>query len=240
MQIYKLTFKILDSTHLFAKRSWENFPQDALTVIIAEQQTQGIGRNRRAWVSLPGKHLYLTMAFRWQRSLGVLGQLLALSTADVLRALKLSLQVKFPNDLQLEGKKVGGVLVDVVGKPGSSVVIASLGLNVDASAEEIAEAKIGQPATSLGLHLKTPLDPHLLGDDVSHQFLANLELLDKSGFLPFQQKLNDLLTKKNEIVTVKSREQVYHGVCQGIGSEGELLLQLEDGTVRRVFAGELM
>ncbi|HID82386.1 MAG TPA: biotin--[acetyl-CoA-carboxylase] ligase [Chromatiales bacterium] len=119
-------------------------------VCLAEKQTQGKGRNGRRWFSPPGQNIYLSI--HWQfaelpQHAGLLSLAVGIAAARALHALGYKdVGLKWPNDLVLRGKKLGGILVDVSSRPGQGMhLVAGIGLNV---AMQISE-EIDQPWISL-------------------------------------------------------------------------------------------
>jgi len=104
------------------------------TALAAERQRTGRGRRGRSWVSLPGRHIFLSVLHRPALEPARLSGLtldIGVAVAEVLEGHGLAPRLKWPNDIQLGGRKVGGILCEVVDGP---AVIIGLGLNVEAAA----------------------------------------------------------------------------------------------------------
>lgn len=136
----------VDSTNAWALRA--PLPGPGVRAFIADTQFAGRGRRGRVWQSPPGANLYLSLMRGWELPLGDLGPLsicAGIAVAEVLRGLGLpSIHVKWPNDLMVEGRKVGGLLVEV----GAGRVVLGLGLNVALPDGLV----LDQPATDLNRH----------------------------------------------------------------------------------------
>jgi len=173
-------FPTLPSTHLWAKEHASEIHE--FTRITADEQTAGIGQFGKPWHS-PLGNLHATFCFTvpngWQEVIHT-AQLLALS---VTRALpEIPLRIKWPNDLLLDKKKVGGILAETLINK-RTLVLASLGLNVHM--KEF--GAIDQPATSLARY---NLDLETLIQQITDQFSKDLDLFLKEGFGPFQKLFN--------------------------------------------------
>lgn len=122
------------------------------TALAAARQTGGHGRRGRAWQTLPGEHVFLSLLHRSRLTAAHLAGLtldIGSAVAGVLEDLGLRPGLKWPNDLQLDGHKVGGILCEVIDPERAPAVVIGLGLNVDACElpPELAHA------TTLGAHL---------------------------------------------------------------------------------------
>jgi BirA family biotin operon repressor/biotin-[acetyl-CoA-carboxylase] ligase len=163
--IQKIEFGQIDSTNTFAKLHIEEFDQSALTVIIAEKQTGGRGQFARQWISPPGG-LYVSYVYfidRYPSNPGEIGQLACRAVIELLGELGITGVKKEPNDVLVNGKKIGGILCETIqlhrGEVEASMkigVIIGIGLNI-ALPEELLSS-IDQPATSI-LACGCPISP---------------------------------------------------------------------------------
>lgn len=145
-------FQLVDSTHAVALRLIDQVDSEGLqlrpTVVIAESQSEGVGRRRRRWVS-PAGGLYLSWVSAGLDDdligrlpmLAASSALLAVTDAGVTRA-----AVKWPNDILVEGRKLAGILVHAR-RGDVSCCTVGLGVNIEAVSEPIEDAI--QPPTSL-------------------------------------------------------------------------------------------
>lgn len=109
-------------------------------ILLAEEQTAGRGRLGRTWVSPRGASLALSVLLRpvvdpagW----GWVSLLAGLGVARGLRCLGLAPSLKWPNDVLLSGRKVCGILAELVSTPTGPAVVLGMGLNVSLSAAEL-------------------------------------------------------------------------------------------------------
>ena len=142
-------YKEIDSTHKYAKRIIEQ--KENLTVIIAEKQTDGIGTKGRNWYTGEGKNIALTIALKTNIQVKQMEGFTVKIAKDIKDVIKemygYDLEIKQPNDLILNGKKICGVLTEVhtIGEK-VKYVLVSFGFNVN---EEIFEEELQNVATSL-------------------------------------------------------------------------------------------
>ncbi len=140
----------VDSTRAAAARAAER-GEDRTTLFLADHQSAGRGKESRKWFAPPGQSLLLTILTA--QTAGIRSDSLALqlanSVAETLqREAGLRAAVKLPNDVQIEGRKIAGVLAEVIHPAARTVWLLSVGLNV--TVREF-PADLGQPATSVAL-----------------------------------------------------------------------------------------
>lgn len=145
-------FRTLDSTNSEAKRRAEEGAPEGLVVVAAEQ-TAGRGRRGRPWHSPPGKGVYLSVILRppWPvADAGWLAVLGGVAAAQTLKSLGVTdLCIKWPNDLLVQGKKIGGVLVEPSVREGRiEYAVLGVGLNLAQRAEDFEGLPWGGRATS--------------------------------------------------------------------------------------------
>lgn len=223
MQVIHLSFDTLPSTNTWIKENARTLT--ALTCVRALEQTAGRGRFDRTWISPKGENLTISLFLPGTSRapyLPNLGQLLALATAETLLKLGLQPELKWPNDLLLNGKKVGGILSEVVPEG----AILGLGLNV----HQTDFHAISQPATSLFVETHKRWDLNLLLNNLCDQFLELLPSLQAHGFAALQASFNALLASKDKPLTVGSQT----GICRGVDETGRLLLQTPEGAILRL------
>ena len=237
--IYYIHFDSINSTNTWAKQQAHTFDPHQFTCITALEQTAGRGRFLRQWLS-PKGNIYATLYFSLPCSfphLSNISQVLSLSCCKVLINKKFSPQIKWPNDLLLEEKKVAGILTETKQFKEYTGVVLGIGINVNMAPELL--AAIDQPATSLAQlsghlwELEQILDPLL------HQFLDDLDLLKAKGFAPFRQTYENLLAFKGKSIAFNDGNNDWKGTCHSITDEGKLNLLLPSGEMRALSVGEI-
>lgn len=143
MLIQLIELKSVDSTNDWAKRHLHDLNKEALSLIIAEEQTAGKGQYNRKWYAPRGQLIVSFVFFADNCDQALLVQLLARVVQDVLQEEGILTDIKWPNDLLIAGKKVAGILTESV----DGAYILGLGLNLKLTDKEM--ASIDQPATSL-------------------------------------------------------------------------------------------
>jgi len=208
----------------------------------AEYQSAGRGRRGRSWVSPFGQNLYFSLTWQFDdgaASLEGLSLAVGVCVARVLKRLGLErVSLKWPNDILVEGCKLGGVLLEMTGDPsGRCQVVVGVGLNVfmsDGSAHGIE-----QPWTSLDAHLKPAgYSRNQLAAELLNELLPMLSCFSEAGFVDYQQEWSLLDGYRHCLVSLQSGNQQYVGVAQGVTANGALRL-LVDGVEREFYGGEV-
>ena len=195
------------------------------TVIQAQQQTDGRGRRRRLWISPPG-NLYATLIVRppGDAPLAQLGFIAALGAGDALRRYA-PVHFKWPNDLMLDGRKLGGILVETM--EGAAAV--GIGINI-VSAPEDTET----PAT----HIPANVTPDALLDDICACFDVWYKRWREDGFSPLREAWLRHGIGLGQPIQARLARETVEGVFGGLDAEGGLLLD-RNGTRRVIAAGDV-
>lgn len=209
--------------------------------VFAERQTRGRGRRGRVWISPLARNIYLSLGWRFDagvRELSALPLVLALAACEALADAGLRGHViKWPNDILLGGRKLGGCLVELEGDArGPCVTVLGVGINVRMPSSTPAAAGIDQPWTDVASGLpqvsRNALSAALLSALVDH-----VERFEGRGFEPFLGRWADWDGLCGEPVVVRQPGGAVAGVAEGLSPRGGLLLATEDG-VRELHAGE--
>lgn len=124
-----ISLKSVDSTNSFARKNLHEFDPSRMTVISAEEQTHGRGRNTNTWVSPPAENLYVSFVFPYQNSTFLLSQMAALSVFETLSNFGVQGRIKWPNDLISDKGKISGILIEHVQEE-IGWAIVGIGINV--------------------------------------------------------------------------------------------------------------
>jgi BirA family biotin operon repressor/biotin-[acetyl-CoA-carboxylase] ligase len=229
--------RTVNSTNTWAKAHAHKL--EPFSCIVADEQTAGRGRFERQWISPAGQSVYASLFFTVPSGSAYLinvGQIMAFSGAQMLCDKGFPAEIKWPNDILIKGKKIGGVLTETLPLDNSVGVIIGIGLNVNM--EKATLDQIDQPATSL-LQLSGKIwDLQLILQTLMEQFLKNFELLEKEGFPAFETSFNELLAYKGQQIKCHDGTQTCEGICHSVTKDGRLRLQLPTGEMKSLSAGE--
>ncbi len=240
MEIGEIHLNTIDSTNTYAKTHAENFAADKITCITAEEQTAGRGRYQRKWTSPRGVNLYTTFYFCLPIStlhLISLAQVMAYSLTALLLREGLDPKIKWPNDIQLHGKKVSGILCETIFRSKDVQIILGIGINVNMSPEAL--ATIDQPATSLKNETHREWDRKDLLKKLQKQFVSDLETFKEKGFAPFHDLFEKRLALKGQTIRCFDGKKEWVGICHSVSSDGQLNLLLENQTLHTLRSGDI-
>ncbi len=226
--------KTVDSTNTYLKMHRADLPH--ATVVYADTQTAGRGRQDRTWVSQTGG-LYFSVLLKppYNPFLPNLTQLMALSICYALEKYGLTPAVKWPNDVQVDGKKISGILSEAVfDKTVFQAVVLGVGINVSQTDLE----HVGQPATSLNaLGINVTREEVL--QDVLQFFQRGYPALCEKGFETICAAYTQRFAALGKKITVKDGDKTIFGLAEGISPRGTLLLRTDQG-LKEIYIGDVL
>jgi BirA family biotin operon repressor/biotin-[acetyl-CoA-carboxylase] ligase len=221
--------------------AWATDGARDLSLVCAEEQTQGRGRGDRRWFTNPGFALAFSLVLRpaekESASVPFYSVLGALAVSQVLEGLGLHPQIKWPNDVLLNRKKVCGILAESVwmGERVDSVVLG-IGINIRPESVPVQELLMF-PATSLESELGRSVDRVTILRDI---LSALVEWRPRLGTDTFLQAWEERLAFRGEMVTVSAEgKPVFHGQILGLERNGSLRLLGDNGKIIPVQFGEV-
>lgn len=234
-----------DSTNSSVLKTLQQLPLAAglISACVADYQTGGRGRRGRRWVSPPGCGAWLSVSYTWDAPPAGLSALSLSVGAHVLRVLgsfgASSLSLKWPNDLLSDGRKLGGILIDVQGDiAGPLTVVVGVGINIFVSAEVMEQvlADGGQPPIGLS-EIGVTCGRNVLVGKLISVISSVLQTYSSNGFIADRELWckHDFLNGKR--VQVSGGENT-HGTAKGVDEHGYLILQTAEGE-RLVGAGDV-
>ncbi|SNB45733.1 biotin--[acetyl-CoA-carboxylase] ligase [Geobacter sp. DSM 9736] len=213
------------------------------TVVLAEAQRLGKGRLGRRWESPDGVNLYCSVILRPPIAPMQAAQLTFSSAVAVARAIEqetdLRPLIKWPNDVLVNGRKVAGLLNELSAETEQvNFIILGIGVNLNMTCDQF-PMELRHPATSLLLEQEKAVDRQSFTrvllrslDDLYDSFLAN-------GYKPIRDEWLARSTVMGRSVRVTVQEREVTGVVIGIDEYGALLLQVGEGSVEKILAGDV-
>ena len=209
--------------------------------LIALQQTAGVGRRGGTWQSPPSGNLYLSYCFHTSQPLSVVSLLPLTFGVEIARELESTLgiciQLKWPNDLYLDGKKCGGMLLETKTiQDGVTAVVVGVGVNV---ASHPNEELLGRPVTAL----QSTRQESVVLEDVAVAVMraiiavSDLSTADITNCLRRQWPERDFLLNKEVCVSQSAGIDV-RGVAKGVAEDGGLKVDC-GGRMEIFYAGEV-
>lgn len=234
-------FDQIDSTNIRAKQLGEEGVPHG-TLIVAGQQNAGRGRRGRTWESPPGVSIYMSIVLRPEMppvKAPMLTLVMALSAADSLKECTgLDVQIKWPNDIILNGKKLAGILTEMSTEMDYiNHVVIGVGINVNT--ERLPE-ELEEKATSLRLETGRIIRRSEIIASIMKEFEKNYQLfIETQGLRQMQEKYNSLLVNREKEVRILGVKEEYTAYALGINEKGELLVRRDNGEIEAILAGEV-
>jgi BirA family biotin operon repressor/biotin-[acetyl-CoA-carboxylase] ligase len=201
------------------------------TVVLAEGQTQGRGRRGQPWFSPTGMNLYASVLLRpalGAAEAGVFSFIASLAVTDAISGLGLRPAIKWPNDILVDGRKVGGALLECAAH-GQAVEYVILGVgvnvNIDVAALRSALGAAGVHATSLSAVIGHEVDRNALAAAFLQALDAWYATWRVEGLAPIARAWSDRDILTGRRVEVREAATAFVGRVTGIDRSGRLLVQ---------------
>lgn len=242
---------------LFGKRIYHFFKTDSTNrvalelghagepegaVVLAEEQTAGRGRAGHSWHSERAVGIYVTLLLRPKLApvqAPLLTMMAGLSAHAAVEAVTgLAVDLKWPNDLMVRGKKVGGILTEMHADPGQvQFVVVGIGLNVN---QENFPSEIVNLATSLRLETGKAQSRMELLVRLLREFESDYNRFLREGVASVVKRFEVTSSyASGKRVRVTNGVESYVGTTAGLGPEGLLRVERDDGRVVTVIAGDV-
>ena len=213
------------------------------TVIIADSQTAGRGRRGRTWVSPAGKNLYLSIIVRPgipPRDSSVLTFMSAVAcTSAIQRLSSVPVSIKWPNDLMVADKKIGGILTEMKADADSiDYAVIGIGINLNLDSSDMPDS-IRETATSVMLQTGLPQSRTEYALEIIKSMDSWYTILLQSGKGPVLDAWKNLSSTIGRTVTATTGEVKLTGLAEDIDNEGLLILRLPDSSVMKINAGDV-
>lgn len=236
-----LYFDETASTNTEAKKAAENGAPHG-TLVVAEHQTGGKGRRGRSWDSPRGTGIFMSLILRPAIAPVHASMLTLVAALAVARGIEQCAQIKslikWPNDIVVNGKKICGILTEMSADPDCiNYVVAGIGINVnmDQFPEEISQIA-ASIYTESGNKIRRSTLISAVMEAFEEYYSIFMETADMSRLL---DEYNGKLANCSRAVRVLDPAGEYSGTALGINSQGELLVETEDKTVKTVISGEV-
>ena len=231
---------IIDSTNSELMRRLQQGNISNNTVLVAEMQRQGKGRRGRTWQSPFAANLYYSYYWRLDDGMhAAMGLSIAVGLAvyDSLKALyDLDVQLKWPNDVLINGRKLAGVLVELDGTAeGPCHLVIGIGLNV--AMPRTSADSIDQPWCDLS-EFNEHINKSQLVAVLTCFLQKRLGQYQHQGLHGMYQQWNAVHAFAGQCVELSSGSSTWRGICEGIDEQGAVVLRV-DGQSKRYFGGEI-
>lgn len=231
-----------DSTNQFLLKRNNTVAVPSGSVCIAEMQTAGKGRLGREWISPYGQNVYASFLWRFKSGITSLSGLSLACGVVVCDALKeMGIEghgLKWPNDILYDGRKLGGILVEIQGEnQGEYVAVIGVGLNYKMN--KISSTDISQPWIDIMQINNGEIGRNELVSKLMSSILVMLNSYESTGLKAYVNSWNNYDCFKQQRIKIISGKSTEEGVGQGITNSGELKLDKADGSTKLILSGEV-
>ena len=217
----------VDSTNLYGKKNIDTLADK--TVISAKRQLSGRGRLNRVWLDLGEGNLFVSLvlkpSLKFDEKFANLTQYLSVILCKTLEQYGLQPEIKWPNDVLINGKKVAGILSETVmqGQIFKGLVLG-FGVNISAGANDV-KLVTDKYVTSVSLERGKLVDGKLFLNDLLNLFFQDYNKFLESGFEFIKHDYVKRVNFLEKELCVKVFNDTKCGVAKGINDNGALILE---------------
>lgn len=210
-------------------------------VCLAERQLAGRGRRGRSWLSPFAGNFYGSFSWTFHGgfpSLEGLSLAVGVAVAEALEEIGChEIRLKWPNDLVVRGRKLGGILLEVQGESdGACHVVVGIGVNFRQT--EGMQLEIAQPVTDVCREVGRDIDRNLMAATIVRHVLGLLQDYEQQGFACWRQRWITRDANRDMPVEILGLSEPVLGIARGVDEHGALLLETGRG-LQRVTGGEV-
>lgn len=213
------------------------------TIVVADEQTGGKGRMARSWHSPKEKGIWMSMIVRPKIPIHKTPQLTLLTAVALVEGIEeatgLQASIKWPNDVLINGKKVAGILTELVAEADQvHSVIIGIGINVNQRSEDFPDA-IRSTASSMALEKGEPIHRATVIQKFLKAFEKWYETYLKHGFKPLKLMWESYTISLHKEIRARTLAGTIVGKALGINEEGALLIETPEGTIEKVYSADI-
>jgi BirA family biotin operon repressor/biotin-[acetyl-CoA-carboxylase] ligase len=212
-------------------------------LVLANQQTKGKGRLGRKWHSKQGTSVSMSLILRPELQPQKTPQLTLLTAVAVVRALKkqtgINCEIKWPNDVLVNGKKLVGILTEMQADPDRvHSIIIGIGINVNQRMEDL-DPDIQNLATSLAIEGGKPFERAPIVAAILNEFETLYDHYLYNGFEAIKTLWETYSVSIGTYIYARTMREVLYGYAKGITNEGVLLLEDEEGKIHQIYSADI-
>ena len=212
-------------------------------VVFAESQTRGRGRLGRKWVSPTRKGLWFSILLRPNLRPQETTQITVASATALRRAIvsetKLPVEIKWPNDILINGKKAAGILIEMNAELDRvRHVIPGIGIDVNQDTSEF-PVELRKIATSLKIESGTSISRPALATAILHELDRDYARICAGKFSEIADEWEEHCGTIGKEVTVQTGERKIRGRAESLDDDGSLVLRTEHGRLQRITGGDV-
>ncbi len=233
-------YQTIDSTH---RRMSASKTLTLPHVFLAEEQSEGCGQQDRHWHSPFAKNIYLSLGYTFQKKPSELSGLSLAIGLTLFEALDLGrfggrAQLKWPNDVWVDQKKLAGILIDLEKEKSLNCrAVISMGVNINLIT---ADPKLDQPWTSLRLLTGEEQNRNIWVAKILKVLHRNLLQFEEQSFQSFLSQWQEHDALFGQAIQLGNLNEDIQGVVMGVNEQGHLKLKLKDGSLKTFSAGKVI
>lgn len=233
-------FKTIDSTNEEAKRQIINGIVENGSIIIAEHQSNGKGRNRRNWIDNGEKEILMSIILKEERPINnsIITLLVGLIICKYLRNVtSKNFMLKWPNDIIINNKKVCGILIEsIIYNPKNNFIIIGIGLNVNQ--QEFLSNTL-KKATSIYLETNIIYDRNKIIRDLANLLDKELNNFYFEREINFIDEYQSLCATIGKQISINRNNNIINGTAICINKDGELIATTNDQNIININFGDV-
>lgn len=236
-----ITLAEVNSTNLYAKANLADIADRS--IVCADKQTSGRGRFERAWVDLGEGNIFMSLVLKpsdeFKPFYANLTQYFSVVLCEILEEYGLKPQIKWPNDVLVDGKKIAGILSESVmqGHNFKGLVLGA-GINLNAKSKDLKQIT-DKEVTALNLEVGQTINKNIFLDKLINKFFENYDNFLQNGFNMIVKDYIKRACFLGKEISVKGFNNTVSGLAKSINSEGELVLE-KDGNDVTVTIGDIL
>ena len=224
----------------------EKFARDGAAegiVVFAEKQTAGRGRLGRNWVSPSGKGLWFSILLRPPFPPQSVTRLTIATATSLARCIRKSTgtnaQIKWPNDILINGKKVAGILTELRAELDHvKYVILGIGLNVNLGLTDF-PGDVAKLATSLRIAASRTIDRPALAADLLSHLDSDYKRIKEGHFHAVSEEWEEMSCTLGREVQIQCGDRLIKGRAESLDPDGALLVRTQHGRLERILGGDV-
>lgn len=216
------------------------------TVVIADSQTKGKGRLGRSWYSPKGKNLYFSFLIKPKITISqspVCTFLASLALTKTILSYGITADVKWPNDILINKRKIAGVLTEMSSTNNRlDFIIIGIGINLNMTMKDIQNAlpEVSKTTTSLMRETKDIVDREIFTARIINDLDYYYEILKNEGLNSIVALWTSKWSFLNREVKINLEGKILNGIARKVDTEGYFYIEKESGDLEKVIAGDMI
>jgi BirA family transcriptional regulator, biotin operon repressor / biotin---[acetyl-CoA-carboxylase] ligase len=213
-------------------------------VVYAESQSKGRGRMGRKWISPPQKGLWFSVLLRPQMRPQAVTQIIVAAAAALSRSIRrvsgVAVQIKWPNDILIEGRKVAGILTELNAEVDRvKYVILGIGVDVNLVDDDLPE-ELKSVATSVRIASGQKVDRPALAAAILEELDLDYDRLNRGEFKAVAEEWETQCVTLGHDVAITVGDREIRGRAESLDDDGALMVRSAHGTLERIIGGDVI